>query len=185
MARVPDSPAAELDAEQQRLYDAIAGARGGVVRGPFAIWLRNPAIADRANQFGNTLRLSGRLDRRLFELMVLVIARHWSAQYEWYAHEGQAREHGVSAAVIEALRAGRTPSFTKYDEQIVYELVSELLDKRTVSQPTYDRALAAFGLDMLIELTTAAGFYTMVAMMLNTFDAPVPGEARPLPPLRS
>ena len=50
-----------------------------------------------------------------------------------------------------------------------------------MSQPAYDRALAALGLDLLIELIVAAGFYTMVAMTLNTFDAPVPGGKRPLP----
>ena len=92
---------------------------------------------------------------------------------------------GVSADVVEAIRGGRRPQFAKYDEQMVYELVTELNDKRTVSQPTYDRALAAFGLEVLIELTTATGFYTLVAMMLNTFDAPVPGDDRPLPLLRT
>lgn len=51
-----------------------------------------------------------------------------------------------------------------------------------MSSATYDRALAALGLDLLIELVTAAGFYTMVAMMLQTFAAPVPGGATPLPP---
>ena len=185
MARVPDLPPDQLSADQKRLFDAIGGARGGVVRGPFAIWLRTPAIADRANQFGNALRLEGKLDRRLFELMVLIVARHWTAQYEWYAHESQALSSGVFAEVVEAIRGGRRPQFAKYDEQMVYELVTELNDKRTVSQPTYDRALAAFGLEVLIELTTATGFYTLVAMMLNTFDAPVPGDIRPLPLLRT
>ena len=87
MARVPDVALEEMTAEQRRVYQEIGGARGGVVRGPFAIWLRNPQLADQANQFGNAFRLSGKLDKRLFELMVLVVARHWSAQYEWFVHE--------------------------------------------------------------------------------------------------
>ena len=115
-------------------------------------------------------------------MAIIMTARHWTAQYEWFAHEQAAASAGVAAEVIEALRANRKPQFAKYDEQIVYELVAELCDKKTVSAATYERALAALGLDLLIELTTAAGFYTMVAMMLNTFDAPVPGGLRPLPP---
>lgn len=181
MARVQDLKPEEMSAEQRRIHDEIGGARGGVVRGPFAIWLRLPEIADRANQFGNALRLAGKLDRRLFELMVLVIARHWSAQYEWFAHAEQARKLGVSDGVIEAIRAGRRPSFDKDDERLVYDTVLELAVSKTLSQPTYDRALAALGQELLIELVTAAGFYTMVAMMLNAFDAPVPGGAQPLP----
>ncbi|HJX08907.1 MAG TPA: hypothetical protein VJ733_00205 [Candidatus Binatia bacterium] len=66
------------------------------------------------------------------------------------------------------------------DERLVYEIISELVETRTLSQPSYERALAALGLDLLIELITAAGFYTMIAMVLNAFDAPVPSGEQPL-----
>lgn len=181
MSRVPDLPLEDLTPEQRRVYDEIAGTRGGVVRGPFAIWLRSPAVADRANQFGNALRLDGKLDRRLFELMVLIIARRWSAQYEWFAHERAALEAGVSPGAVEAIRHRRLPELVRDDERLVYEIITELTDTRTLSQPSYDRAVALLGLGLLVELITAAGFYTMVAMMLNAFDAPVPGGRRPLP----
>lgn len=71
--------------------------------------------------------------------------------------------------------------FAREDERVVYDTITELNEARTLSQPAYDRALAALGLDLLIELIAAAGFYTMVAMTLNAFDAPVPGGKRPLP----
>ncbi len=178
--RVEDLKPEALTAEQKAIHDRIAGTRGGVVRGPFAIWLRHPAIADAADRLGSTLRRCS-LDQRLFELMVLVVARHYSAQYEWFAHERHAREVGVDPAVIEAIRERRKPDFARDDERLVYDLVTEMNETRTLSQPTYDRGLAALGLDKLIELITALGFYTMVAIMLNGFDAPVPGGARPLP----
>ncbi len=180
MSRVPDLPPESLSPEQKRLYDEIGGTRRGV-KGPFAIWLRRPDIADPANRFGNALRLSGKLDKRLFELMVLIIARHWSAQYEWFAHESRAREVGVATDVIEALRHRRTPPFAGADERAVYDVVTELNETRALGSATYDRALGILGLDRMIELVTGAGFYTMVAMMLNAFDAPVPGGERPLP----
>jgi 4-carboxymuconolactone decarboxylase len=180
MTRVPDLPLEELTSEQRRIYDEIAACRNGVVRGPFPIWLRVPLIADRANQFGNALRVHSKLDKRLFELMVLVVARHWSAQYEWFAHEKSALKEGLSSEVVEAIRNRHPPEFVRKDERLVYETITELLEKRTLSQPSYDRALAALGLDLLIELITAAGFYMMVAMMLNAFDAPVPDGTKPL-----
>jgi 4-carboxymuconolactone decarboxylase len=180
MARVPDVAPAEMTAEQKRVCQEIAGARGGVVRGPFAIWLRNPELADQANQFGNAFRLTGKLDKRLFELMVLVVARHWSAQYEWFVHEKNGLEAGLTQAVVEAIRTRSAPKFAREDERVVYDTITELNETRTLSQPAYDRALAALGLDLLIELIAAAGFYTMVAMTLNAFDAPVPGGSRPL-----
>ncbi len=157
MSRVPDLAQSEMTPEQKRIHDEIASKRRGNVRGPFAIWLRTPAIAERANQFGNAIRVAGKLDKRLFELMVLIVARHWSAPYEWFAHEDQALKEGVSP------------------------VVSELNTRRILGQATYDRGVAHFGLDLFIELVTAIAFYTMVAVMLNAFDAPVPGNARPLP----
>jgi 4-carboxymuconolactone decarboxylase len=180
MARVEDLKPESLTPEQKAIHDRIAGSRGGTVRGPFAIWLRNPAVADAADKFGTILR-KGKLDGRLFELMVLLVARHWSAQYEWFAHERHAREVGIPDPVIEALRHRRKPEFARDDERLVYDLVTEMNETRTLSQPTYDRAVVMLGLDLVIELITALGFYTMVAIMLNGFDAPVPGGARPLP----
>jgi 4-carboxymuconolactone decarboxylase len=181
MARVPDVPFDELTAEQKRIHNEIAGTRSGSVRGPFALWIRNPALADVANQFGNALRLHGKMDKRLFELTVLIVARHWSAQYEWYTHERAALKVGLSAEVVEAIREKKSPEFAREDERLVYEVISEINEKRTLGQASYDRALAAFGLELLIELIATAGFYSMVAMTLNAFDAPVPGGMRPLP----
>lgn len=181
MSRVRDLTPAEMTPDQRRIHDEIASKRRGHVRGPFAIWLRTPAIADSANQFGNAIRVAGKLDKRLFELMVLIVARHWSAQYEWFAHEDQALANGIAPDVVEAIRHGRQPTFARADEQLVYDVVSELNQRKVLSQATYDRGVGHFGLELFIELVTAIGFYTMVAIMLNAFDAPVPGDARPLP----
>jgi len=182
MARVPDLAFDAMTPEQQQLYAEIKGPRG-IVAGPFAIWLRLPALAAAENQLGNAVRLDGRLDRRLFEIMILVIARVWRAQYEFYQHAIAAEKLGVSPELIEAIRTGGEPPFANDDERLIYDLTSELQTSRALSQPTYDRALATFGLETLIETITAAGFYTSVAMMLNAFDAPVPGDAVPLPAL--
>jgi 4-carboxymuconolactone decarboxylase len=181
VSRLPPLDPSELTPFQKKLHDEIAGARSGSVGGPFAVWLRRPEIAARANEFGNALRLDGKLDKRLFELTVLVIARHWSAQYEWFVHEDAARKVGVDEAIIEAIRHGRTPPFTSDNEQVVYDFVRELCETRTVSEPTYERATAALGTDLVIELVTVIGFYTIAAMVINVFDAPVPNGARPLP----
>jgi 4-carboxymuconolactone decarboxylase len=174
VSRIANLKPEEFTSEQQRIFRDIAGTRGGVVRGPFAIWLRNPELADAANKLGNVLRANGKLDKRLFELAVLIVARHWSAQYEWYVHAKHAWEAGLAPEIIEAIRERRRPPLEREDEKAVYDVVTELVETKTVSQPSYDRILAALGVDLTIELFSVAGFYTMVAMVLNAFDAPVP-----------
>jgi 4-carboxymuconolactone decarboxylase len=182
VSRVPDLDPQEMTAEQQRVYAEVKGPRGNV-GGPFALWVRLPLIADAANRFGNAVRLDGKLDRRLFELIVLVIARHWSAQYEWFVHEPAALKAGLAPGIVDAIRVGMQAPFERDDERIVAGLTAELQETRTVSQATFDRVIAAFGLELMIEMISVIGFYTTAAMMINAFDAPVPGNARPLPNL--
>ncbi|MES2414756.1 MAG: carboxymuconolactone decarboxylase family protein [Pseudomonadota bacterium] len=180
MARVPDLAPTEQTPEQAKIFNEIAGPRGGVVRGPFAIWLRNPEVADKANQLGNALRVNGKLDKRLFELAILVVARAWTAQYEWFAHAEAALAAGLEASTIEALQQGREPALSRADERIVYQVSYELQVQHKVSDATYAEAEKALGLPLLIELISVVGFYTMVAIVLNGFEAPVPGGAVPL-----
>jgi len=180
MTRVPEVLPDQLSPEQRKVHDLIVSTRGGVIRGPFAMWIRNANLAAAANQLGNAVRLEGKLDASLFELIILVIARQWSAQYEWFAHAQEAARVGLDPAIIEAIRTHRVPSFRSPRETVIYEMVRELIDTRNLSDTTYNRARDMFGIDLVMEVVTVAGFYTLVAMMLKAFDAPVPGGARPL-----
>jgi len=183
MARVPDVAPERMSDEQKRLAEIIGGSRGGVVRGPFAIWLRQPALAAAANQLGNTLRLDGKLDRSLFELAILLVARKWKAQYEWFAHEKAALEAGLPASVIEAIRIGQPVPYETEDQRVVAAMVADLHASGKVSDAVYARTEKHFGLNLMIELVSVMGFYTMVAVVLNAFDAPVPDGLQPLPEL--
>jgi 4-carboxymuconolactone decarboxylase len=164
---------------EQKLLHAELGRTRKRVSGPFAIWLRNPALADAANKLTLVLRENGKLDRRLFELIVMTVVRHWSAQYAWAAHEGAALAAGLSPDVIAALRERRKPGFAKDDERLVYEAVSELLDTKSLAATTYQKLLDRFGIDLTIEIITVAGFYGMVSTVLTGFDVPTPNGERP------
>jgi 4-carboxymuconolactone decarboxylase len=180
MARLPNLKFEELTPEQQKLWQEIGAVRNGSPGGPFAVWMRYPKIAERAHYFGNAVRLEGKLGRRLLELVVLVTARHWKAQYVFAAHTPAGIEHGLSEDVVEAIRTQRTPVFAKDDEKLVYDTVRELLDTKRLSDETYERALAALGLDRLIEVVTAVGFYMTASAMVNAFDVPPRNEGKRL-----
>jgi 4-carboxymuconolactone decarboxylase len=180
-SRVPPVVPDQLSPEARRIHDQIISTRqGGEIRGPFAVWIRNAGLAAAADQMGNAVRLQGKLDPPLFELVILVVARHWSAQYEWFVHAKDAARVGLDAQVVEAIRTHRVPSFGNPRQTVVYEMTRELTETRRLTDATYARALEMFGFDLLTEIVTVAGFYTMVAMVLNAFCAPVPGNARPL-----
>ena len=77
--------------------------------------------------------------------MALIVARHWSAQYEWFVHEKNGLEAGLTPAVVDAIRTRCAPEFTREDERVVYDTITELNETHTLSQPAYDRALTALG----------------------------------------
>jgi 4-carboxymuconolactone decarboxylase len=179
MSRVPPLDPAALTPEQQRVAAEISGARKNV-RGPFTIWLRNPALAEHANAFGVALRDSKVLDRRLFELAVIVVCRAATVQYAWSSHAPAAEAAGVSPEVVAAIRDNRTPGFARDDERVVYDVATELMGTRDLSQPTYDRAVAQFGIDGTVDLVSTVGYYAMVGLFLKSFDVPTPTGERPL-----
>jgi 4-carboxymuconolactone decarboxylase len=173
MARIEQVERDKLSARQQALYDDIMRTRPrGKLSGPFSVWIHRPDIAEPANGLANCFRVSPKLDKCLIELIVLLVCRDATAQYAWSAHFNLAREAGISAETIEAIRARRRPEFGRDDERIVYDLVTELLASKKVSPATYGRAEAALGRDGIIEAVTCAGFYGMIGLVLNTFEIP-------------
>ena len=180
MPRVPELDFNTLSAEQKRIHELIRErVRGNSVRGPFAVLLNAPAVAEGAINTYSAFRAS-KLERRLFELMILVVARHTGAQFEWFAHAPRSVEAGIEPATVDAIGNFRAPALTRDDEKLIYDTVLELCRTQRLSQASYDRALAALGLERLVELIAGAGFYTMIALTLNAFDVPVPGGERPL-----
>ncbi|HYI27241.1 MAG TPA: carboxymuconolactone decarboxylase family protein [Bradyrhizobium sp.] len=179
MSRAAPLDPATLTPEQQRVAAAIAGARKNV-RGPFTIWLRNPALAEHANAFGIALRDSQVLDRRLFELVVITVCRAWSVQYAWSSHAPAAEAAGVAPDVIAAIRDNRTPDFKRDDERIVYDVTTELMQTKELSAATYDRAVQQFGIEGMVDLVSTVGYYAMVGIFLKSFDVPTPTGDRPL-----
>ena len=185
MNRLSPVDCGNLTPEQAELYHSIAsGPRAkkrkslvdehGNLTGPFNAFLHNPALGKHWSQIGETLRFRSKLDKRLFELAILVIAVHWRSGHEWAAHSALARAEGVSDEVIDALRDGHRPVFAREDEQIIYDFVHELAHERHVSDTAYAEAVALIGEDQMVELVNACGYYIALAAMLNAFDVHPP-----------
>lgn len=183
MARIDPIPLDQMTPEQRRLNDEIAGSRGGgPAKGPFALWLRTPDLADKANAFGSHLRHHTSVPQRLVELAVLIVARTYTAQYEWHAHAAHADKVGLAPELVEAIRTRREPVIDKEDERIVHAVTTELAAGHKLGDATYGRAVDTLGEQTVLDLVTIIGFYTMVAMVLVAFDVDIPdGGAKPLP----
>ena len=138
--RLPAIPAEKQTPAQQALVDSIrSGPRGQAtqIRGPFAVFLHSPEYGQLAQQLGGYCRLKTKVPPRLSEFAILVTAKLWRAQYEWYAHVPHAERAGVSPQTIKALRAGRAPKNAPKDERAVHDFIKELYRrKRVAARPT-------------------------------------------------
>jgi 4-carboxymuconolactone decarboxylase len=165
-------------AQKAMVEHLIAGPRGGV-NGPFNVLLRSPEIGDLGQEFGGAARFKSSLPQRLYELAILVTARHWTAQYEWQAHHRSALQAGLSAAICDAIAAGRRPASMQKDEEAVYDFVSQLLNTKQVSDAAFTAAKNAFGEKGVVDIIAVTGWYSIVSMMLNVDQYPVNEGTQP------
>jgi 4-carboxymuconolactone decarboxylase len=177
--RLPPIPADALTDGQRKAIEEFKTARGVDISGPFVPLLRSPEVMNRARAMGDYLRFKSALPPRLSEFVILLTARRWTQQYEWYAHEPLARRAGVAAEVVAAIADGRRPPSMTEDEDALYTLCDELQRNMSVSDATYARALARFGEQGVVDAVGLTGYYTMLAMVLNTARTPLPDGARP------
>lgn len=182
--RFADLDPAAMTEAQKKVYDQIAGGPRGGVRGPFNPLLRSPELADRTQALGEYLRFNSSLSPRLNEFAILIVARYWTAQYEWHAHHVLAMKAGLDPKIAEQLARGVRPEGMKPDEAAVYDFCKELHEQKSVSDATYKAALEQFGERGVVDLIGVSGYYTLVSMVLNVDRAPLPpGTLSPLPVL--
>jgi len=180
MARLSALAFRDLSPAQQEVLGNLPSAHRATVSGPNSVLIRLPDVCASVRELSIRLRNQSRIDDRLFEIMVLTVARTWTAQYEWFAHEPGARTAGVSDGAIEALRRGSdAPPFEREDERLIFALVRELQATKRIGDATYARARELLGEDILIELVAAIGFYNFIAVVLNAFEVPIPGDQPP------
>jgi 4-carboxymuconolactone decarboxylase len=170
-----------MSLDQQRVAQAVAtGPRGGL-RGPFHALLRSPELADRVRHLGDYVRFESKVPAALRELAILLVARFWSAHYEWNAHRKHAVSAGLDPSIADAIEMGKRPAKLSPDEKLVYDFVAELLHDKDISDGTFAAAKARFGERMMIELIGTAGYYGFVSLVLNADRTPVAAGDKPLP----
>jgi 4-carboxymuconolactone decarboxylase len=165
--------------EAQKKAAAEFEAARGTLSGPWAVILRSPEMINRARSLSDYLRFNSSLPPRLSEFVILITAREWTQQYEWNAHHPLAVKGGLNPEIAKAVADGRRPEKMADDEAALYDFCIELNRNRSVSDATYARALAKFGEQGLVDAIGLSGWYTLVAMVLNTARTPLPADAAP------
>jgi 4-carboxymuconolactone decarboxylase len=182
--RFPQPTMQQLNPEQQAVAAEVMKQSSAGLGGPYGMLIKSPELLKRYLLMTDYLRQKTSLPHRLNEMAILLEARLWDAQYEWWAHEPLARKAGLPDAIIEDIRAGKRPGSMQPDEAIVYDVVTELLNKRQLSDDTFGKAKQILGEQQVVDLVAVTGFYVMVSAVVIAGRIAIPnGGAPPMPVL--
>lgn len=181
--RMPEIPADRLTPAQKQAADEFLAARKTPVFGPFVPLIRSPELMTAARGMGDYLRYKSTLEPRISEFVILIVAREWTQDLEWQVHQPIALKAGLKPEIVQAVADGRRPGNMAEDEEIAWEFGAELHHHKQVSDATYARALARFGEQGVMDLAGINGYYTLLAMAMNTARTAPPGGPAPLPRL--
>jgi len=165
--RLPTIAPDQYSAEQKKAAEEFLAARKVPVFGPFEPMMHSPEVMSMARAMGDYLRYHSALGNTLSELVILVTAREWSQDYEWYVHYPIALKAGIAKDIADAIADGRRPTEMNADEEIVYDLTTEILKNKRISNATFQRAEQRFGKKGVVDTVGIAGYYTFLAMQLN------------------
>jgi 4-carboxymuconolactone decarboxylase len=170
----------KMSTEQKSVYEDIMAGPRGSVQGPLNAWLRSPAFVDPAQKLGEFCRFNNSLGSRLSEIAILITARKFRCQVEWFLHAKMAMAAGHSQSTIDALMMGDRPDFSSVPgsdtekENMVYDYATALVRDGRVNNETHARAVNVFGEKGLVELVGIIGYYHLVSLTLNAFNVPLP-----------
>lgn len=172
--RMPPIPADKLTPAQKKAAELLAATPRGAAGagGPFVPLLRSPELMNRLQAVGDYLRFNNSVPQKLVEMAIIMTARQSMQQYEWNAHYPLALKAGLPQDTANAIAAGRRPDSLAADEELVYNFVAELLQNKSVSDPTYARMLAKFGEQGVVNTAGLVGYYSTLAMIMNVARSP-------------
>ena len=168
----------ELTPENRALYEAVRANRPKLV-GPFSVLMNNPPLADAVNQVVDAVRKDGTLDKRLYELIVLIVVRHAGAAYAWAVHDPLARKAGLSGDVVDAIQRQTQAGLHEARREGDLRGRHRAANTNKISDAAYQALIKQFGLAKTIEAITCVGLYCMIGAVINAFEVPTPNGEKP------
>ena len=178
MARLPSVTREGLGPDARAVWDKVVGSRGSV-RGPMALLMHHPALAEHVVELGSQVRFRGVLSGADRELAILAAGREVEAPYEWAAHEPLGLKEGTRPEAIEVVRAQGPTTSLLPREALIVEVVRSLYREHRVPDELYARAEAELGRQALVEVVVLAGYYGLIGFVLNAFEADLPEGTTP------
>jgi AhpD family alkylhydroperoxidase len=165
MARLPYVDPAEASPEVRETLEALPPLN------IFRTLAHAETCARPALRLGGAILTRQSLDARLRELAILRVARLTGAEYEWVQHVAIGQAVGVTDEQVAALERGDAEAECFDDrDRLVLRVATEVAQDAGASAATFAAARDAFSPAEIVELIVAAGYYYMLAALMNSVD---------------
>jgi alkylhydroperoxidase family enzyme len=169
MARIPYPDPASLLPETQEVLARMGDPPINI----FRMLAGGEGLLRAFARFGHHLVVKANLDPVLREVAILRVGVLSDAAYEVYQHDRIARDLGMSAELLAAIRNGpEDPLFTDI-QRLVMRYTDDVVEHVRASDATFDPLLAALPLQELQELTVTIGFYMLASRYVETFGVDI------------
>ena len=168
-----------LTPEQQAYVRSILSGPRSSITGPLGVMMVSPTLGDLTQKAMAYARFAGgpgfsSVPPKYNELGILVVAKHWYAEYVWNAHANYGVKMGIPADVVEGIRVGKRPATMPKDIEAVYNFATEFVANRQVSDATLRAAKEVLGGDRgVVDLVGTMGLYQISSMMVTLDQTPV------------
>jgi alkylhydroperoxidase family enzyme len=166
MARLDYVDPAAGGPELRAVADQIKQERGGRLLNLFRTLLHSPPVAAGWLRLGTAVRFETKLDGRIRELAICLVARRTGAEYEWHHHQSVAQRDGVSGEQLEALPDWRSSNVFDAREQAVLAYAEQMTKSVQVDDSTFGALRGYFDDREIVELTATIAYYNAVARFL-------------------
>jgi 4-carboxymuconolactone decarboxylase len=173
-SRLPLIQRDQMSPEGQHVFDQVVPkdkegnqhARPGAT----ALSLYSPGVAGPLDEMHSYLANKSVIGTATFQICSLIASREFDDSYDWNAHEGQALKAMVDPKTLDAIRYNRPLDGLPEKEALVVAFGRALFRDRKVSTELYQKVVATFGKQGMIEIASTFGTYSFVALMMRSVD---------------
>ena len=175
MAKIPYPTPEALSPKVNELFEKIR-ANNWPVLNVNRIMAHSSGIARELIRLGAMLLAKTELNPRFRELAVMRVARFCGSKYEWAQHVPIALEAGLTREELKNITRWKTSGLFNEEDKAVLAFAEEVARDHQPAEETFAAVSAFLDNTALVELTTAVGYWSMIANLLNTFDVEIEAE---------
>ncbi|HME52569.1 MAG TPA: carboxymuconolactone decarboxylase family protein [Candidatus Lokiarchaeia archaeon] len=178
MARVSLLSKDQVGPEFQEIYQYIEDHNAPILN-IFKVAANCPIIGSAFMKAGNALIFNGSLPPSLRELTILRVGNLTGSTYEWTQHVPIGIRSGLTEEQVSTLSQWKDASTFSDQERAVLQYVDEVTLNIRVSEETFKVVMEFFTEEQVVELTLLAGYYGMIARILEAFEVELESDWDP------